>query len=183
MLSLSACRSLLSGVSDTERSCSSSPARRSIQLIDTGVYPIISSENDSAQTDSTHAETSGKQRIIEVRAGAATSVGEVEADEGSEKRERLPCHFISVTILYFEEDRPSELAHGERQSLIDALRRGVRRAVTEKRIPEDELEGVAWIRAHLSGGSAALATFMEGSGRLLRPNDLEACWVFIERYG
>ena len=156
-------------------------------VIDTGVYSIVSSDTDSVQTRAAYAETSGKRGENRKNTITAqlTSTECAETEEGSGRQGE-------ITLSLYLRDYPLirrvtallNLAHGERQSLIDALRRGVRRAVKHHGDSIDEFEGEAWIRAHLSGGSAALAKRLwEGSGHLLRPNDLENCWIFIERYG
>jgi restriction system protein len=79
------------------------------------------------------------------------------------------------------------LSHGERFSLVESLRRGLRRALKMERSAKEVQHALvdveAWIRTHLTGGSASLAKKLwEGSGRLLVPEKFESCWALIESY-
>ena len=79
------------------------------------------------------------------------------------------------------------LSHGERDRLIESLRKNLRKLQRQEKSQgvggESILDIENWIKTNLTGGSASLAKRLwEGSGRLLIPEHFEACWDMIEGY-
>ena len=139
-------------------------------LIDTGVYLAISNQAPEMASVPLSAEVQHTEEKIK------------DLDLETEREPMVSLHLCEYPLMR-QVTALLNLCHGERQSLIDALRRGIRRAAKQEKSERDLLDAEPWIRAHLTGGSATLAKrIWEGSGHLLKPHDFEACWEMIEHY-
>ena len=164
------------------------------ELSDSGIYPILSDRHhdtdfadDLASKQLQDQSISSLNHIPSDQAGDLSSVPKTSSGLGEDQGQKFALKLsVKVYPLARQVSALLRLSHGERYSVIESLRRSLRRELKAER-ESGKLSSFedtkAWIRAHLIGGSARLAKRLwENSGRLLALEDFESCWSLIESY-
>jgi restriction system protein len=143
------------------------------ELSDSGIFPVVDELSDAS-------DSSLNSTMI-----TSDELSDESGDTANDEEIILQLK-VKVYPLFRQVSSLLRLSHGERYSVVDSLRRSLRRTLKAERESEmiSNFEDVeTWIRAHLIGGSARLAKKLwEGSGRLLSLEDFEFCWSLIEFY-
>lgn len=160
-------------------------------LLDTGEQPVLVIE-PPAPPSPPSSSTSSIRPLDKLDPSSSVSSSQALPTSMEPKRHEFETHTNGLSDLPHVALKQYPLAHqvstllqithGEKKSIIDSIRRALRRSFKQER-SSDSPSAELGVLDSLTGQNALVAKrIWEGSGRLISPSSFEASWHLIESY-